>query len=202
MDLVNDVDGSRIVLFKKWLSEQECKTLIEHCKSLQTKLYPFKLKQNRLLWACGDDGVYHEFRGVQVDIHDWSDICKNLQQKISSEFDVYNNFCLINHYRNGRDSIAPHSDGELYSKNKSVFTTAVGISRKMKLIPYSATNKPIVFNFEQGDLLWMCGDAQSKWKHGIDVDFNITKPRYSFTFRSTLIKPCKKRKADEKVIEK
>jgi hypothetical protein len=197
MELVNDVDGSRIVLFKKWLQDAECDKLFEYCTSLKTKLYPFKLKQNRLIWACGDDGVYHEFRGVSVDIHEWSPETLFIREKIISEFDVYNNFCLINHYRNGKDSIAPHSDGELYSKNKSVFTVAVGATRKMKLLPNSIAKIPIIFDFESGDLLWMCGNVQSKWKHGIDVDPNVIHPRYSFTLRSTLLKTTKKRKQKE-----
>lgn len=69
MEFVNDVDG-RIILFKKWLPET--KTFLDHCTTLKTKLYPFKLKQQRLMYACGDPGVFHEFRDVAVDIHEWS----------------------------------------------------------------------------------------------------------------------------------
>ncbi len=192
VDLVNDANGSRIVLFKKWLPDSACEKLLEYCTQLNTKLYPFKLRQQRLLWACGDPGVYHAFRGVNVNIQEWSAECLALRSKIESEFDVYNNFCLVNHYRDGRDSIAPHSDGELYSKNKSVFTVAVGTTRKMKLVPYSGEGN-IVFDFEPGDLLMMCGNVQSKWKHGIDPDPSIVDPRYSFTFRSTLIKTTKRK---------
>jgi len=198
--LVNDPDGSQIILFKKWILEPECKALFEYCVNLETKLYPFRLKQNRLLYAFGDEGVYHEFRNVKVDIHKWSSECLSLQKRIQSEFDVYNNFCLINHYRNGYDSIASHSDGELHSKNKSVFTAAVGATRTMQLIPYSSLKSKISFDFEQGDLLWMCGNVQSKWKHGIDIEPSVPNPRYSFTFRSTLIKTLiKKRKIEDTI---
>jgi hypothetical protein len=44
------------------------------------------------MWACGDDGAYHEFRGVSVDIHEWSPEALSIQERIVSEFDVYNNF--------------------------------------------------------------------------------------------------------------
>lgn len=125
--------------------------------------------------------------------------CLLIQDRIQTEFDVYNNFCLINHYRNGKDSIAPHADGELYSKNKSVFTVAVGATRKMKLV--SAT-KTIVFDFEDGDLLLMDGNVQSKWKHGIDPDPTVLDARYSFTLRSTLLKPSKKRIFDKVSVDK
>jgi hypothetical protein len=42
VNLVNDADGSRIVLFKKWLLDAECKVLFEYCTQLETKLYPFR----------------------------------------------------------------------------------------------------------------------------------------------------------------
>src|SRR4029079_7543962 len=196
INLVDESDGSKIILIKKYLNETECKNLFDYCTQLQTKLYPFKLKQNRLLWACGDEGTYHEFRNVNVIINEWSSNCLLIRDRIQTEFDIYHNFCLINHYRNGFDSIAPHSDGELHSKNKSVFTLGIGATRKMQLIPYSSLKPKIIFDFEQGDLLLMCGNVQTKYKHGIDIEPTITKPRYSLTFRSTLLK-TKKRKADE-----
>jgi alkylated DNA repair dioxygenase AlkB len=108
---------------------------------------------------------------------------------------------VIYHYRDGRDSIAPHSDGELYSKNKSVFTVAVGVTRKMKLVSYSGQPN-IVFDFESGDLLMMCGESQSKWKHGIDQDPSVGGVRYSLTFRSTLLKrPDSKKRKPECILE-
>lgn len=140
------------------------------------------------MWACGDEGVHHSFRGVKVDIHEWSQELKQIQQDIVKDFDVYTNFLLVNHYRNGYDSIAPHSDGELFAKNHSLFTLGLGATRKMQLIPYQVTanNKPIEFLFEQGDSLLMCGpNTQKKWKHGIQVEPNVLNPRYSFTCRST-----------------
>ncbi len=74
INLVNDSLG-RIVLFKQWLPISECKDLFDYCTNLKTKLYPFKLKQKRLLWACGDENTYHEFRGVNVTISKWSSPC-------------------------------------------------------------------------------------------------------------------------------
>lgn len=197
------------IIFKKWLqsydaskgSKEEKKTvkgdgaskLLAHCKSLPTKLYPFGLKQNRLLWACGDPGTYHRFRGVAVDINKWTPEVKEVQSLIEGEFDVYTNFCLLNHYRNGKDSIAPHADGELFAKKKSVFTLSLGGTRKMKLVnSFGSTSKPVPnveFDVEHGDLFWMWGNIQDKWKHGIDVDLKAIVPRHSLTFRSTRKEP-------------
>ena len=182
------------IIFKGWLqgSSVNIDALLAHCKSLPTKLYPFGLKQNRLLWACGDPGTYHRFRSVAVEINKWTPEIKEVQSLLKSEFDIYTNFCLLNHYRNGKDSIAPHADGELFAKNKSVFTLSLGGTRKMKLVSSSTSDNTlpnIEFLVENGDLFWMWGNIQDKWKHGIDVDLKATIPRHSLTFRSTKREP-------------
>jgi alkylated DNA repair dioxygenase AlkB len=186
--LVKDADGSRAILFKNWFDKDKADTLLKYCHELETKLYPFRLKQNRLLWACGDPGVYHSFRDVNVDIHEWPPELKKIHSLLLKCFDVYTNFCLVNHYRNGYDSVASHSDGELFAKNKSVFTISLGATRKMRLVSYKTGFPDIVFALEHGDLFLMCGNVQSKWKHGIDIESNVKDPRYSLTLRSTLLR--------------
>lgn len=188
--LLDDDDGSQIYLYKKWYLEKDIKDLKEFCKNVETKLYPFGMKKNRLLWACGDEGATHSFRKVHVKINEWTPECKKIKDALIEDFDVYTNFCLLNHYRNGKDAISPHSDGETFAKNKSVFTLSTGATRKMQLIPlpnYKHKMKKLSFLLEEGDLLYMCGDAQNKCQHGIDIEPDILLPRHSFTLRSVLI---------------
>jgi hypothetical protein len=186
-----DVDGEAL-LYKRWVDAKEAATLVAFCSELHTRLYPFGLRHNRLLWACGDPGVHHGFRGVNVDIMPWPPILRAIRDKLVRQFCVYTNFCLVNHYRNGRDAIAPHADEELFARNKSVFTLALGATRPMKLIPtgYKATKyKTVTFPFESGDLFLMCGNIQRYFKHGIGVDRSLFDVRFSLTFRSTSLLP-------------
>jgi len=190
--LVNEADGSQIIFIKKWCDSSQADKLLERCRALETKHYNFKwygrpLKQTRLLWACGDKGTFHEFGGETVAIAEWDSAFASVRERLVKEFDVYTNFCLVNHYRNGLDSIALHSDGELHAKNKSVFTLSLGATRKMKLLD-TRTNREILINLEHGDLLLMCGNTQSHWKHGIDVEPLVKDARYSLTLRSTKLK--------------
>lgn len=180
-------DDNKIYLYKGYYDKKQSQELFDYAlEKFDTKIYPFRLRQQRALWACGDEKTKHEFRGVEVKINPWDAKCAKLQQSLMENFGVYNNFCLVNHYRNGKDSIAPHSDGELYSKNKSVFTLSTGATRKMQLIPYNQIkHKKLEFDVEAGDLFLMCGNTQTIYKHGIEPQPSIKEPRISFTLRST-----------------
>ena len=188
-------DGSKNSTDEK---ESASTALLASCKKLETKVYPFGLKQNRAMWACGDKGTFHGFRGVNIDIHEWTPEIKQVREKLDTEFGIYTNFCLLNHYRDGSDSIAPHADGELFAEKKSVFTLSLGGTRKMNLVSATAKNKNgnIVFDLDHGDLFWMWGNIQDYWKHGIDAVSPASSilPRWSLTFRSTLLKKCSQNK--------
>ena len=134
------------------------------------------MKQNRLLWACGDPGVKHGFRGVNVPINPWPSELEAIRNKLERIFHIQTNFCLVNHYRNGNDSVAPHIDGDLYADRKAVFTLSLGTTRQMRLV--SLKGKPdITFDVAAGDLFLMWGTLQEEWKHGIDLQPHIQTPR-------------------------
>lgn len=200
--LVNLPSGGQALLFKQWLPKADAQALLEKLRVLPTKKHDFRwhghaLKQTRMNWACGDAGVYHEFGGVDVPIHEWTPELLGLRQRIVDVFDVYCNFCLLNHYRDGKDAIAPHSDGELYAKKRSVMTLSTGITRKMQLLE-KKTGREIEFDVEHGDLFVMWGDVQQHWKHGIREEPHARGERISLTFRSTLKRGKKTREGAEK----
>lgn len=188
MQILVDEHGCRAVLIKNWVKPEQAASLLAYCQTLHTEKYDFKwygrsLKQTRMNYACGDPGVYHTFGGVDVPIHEWNSEFKEIRDRINQEIGVYNNFCLVNHYRDGNDSIAPHSDGELNALYKSVFTLSLGCTRIMKLI-HKLTGRTITFEVCAGDLFIMCGDQfQDQWKHGIDPDPLVMDARYSLTLR-------------------
>lgn len=172
------------ILFKQWLPQPEI--LLQWCQNLETRLYPFGLKQNRLLWACGDPGTTHGFRGVNVPIQPWPQELEVFRDQLTRIFHIRTNFCLVNHYRDGQDSVAPHVDGDLYADRQAVFTISLGITRRMRLVSLGK-EADVAFDVEAGDLFLMWGTLQQHWKHGIDKQPNITSSRYSLTFRSTRI---------------
>jgi DNA polymerase III delta prime subunit/alkylated DNA repair dioxygenase AlkB len=177
---VDKVDG--------WLDDAAADALLAYCCKLPTRLYPFGLKQQRLMWAYGDPGAKHSFRDIEVKIEPWPSEIEAIRSRLMREFGVYTNFCLVNHYRDGRDAIAAHADGELYAKDQSVFTVSLGSTRIMRLVPFARDRSAIGMPVQHGDLVWMHGKIQQYWKHAIDTQPDVTTARYSFTFRCT--QPC------------
>lgn len=191
--LINEKFGQAI-LFKNWLPQKKADELLQHFKKIKTVKYQFKigtshLKENRYIYAFGDNGVYHTFANIDVPIHKWSDESKFIRDAINEEFGVYTNFGLLNHFKNGQNSIPPHSDGELYAKNKSVFTLSLGTTR-LFVLGSREGKRAIKFNVEHGDLFLMCGNIQSNWTHAVPPD-DSTSARYSLTCRSTLLESGK-----------
>ena len=180
----------RAVLFKKWLSEADANELFIFCSGLETKQHDFKwcghsLKQKRLNWACGDAGTVHAFGGVDVPIHAWPPLLLAIRELLYATHGVYCNFCLVNDYPTGMYSIAPHSDGELHAKDKSVFTLSLGATRTMQLTQGKEMKHQM--HLEHGDLFLMSHNFQHFYKHGIAVEPLVCTRRISLTFRSTLL---------------
>ncbi|KAH6638384.1 DNA repair family protein [Boeremia exigua] len=110
------------------------------------------------------------------------------------------NFCLVNYYGNGKDSISYHSDDERFlGPNPSIASFTLGAKRDflMKHKPIApkegeATTDPglIKLPLGSGDMVLMRGKTQSMWLHSIPkragVDAN--KGRINITFRKALFK--------------
>lgn len=204
--LAAEPDG-RALLFKAWKSKDQADKLLAYAQSLETKQYPFAvygrpLTQVRKNWACGDKGVKHGFGGVEVPVVDWCQPFKEVRDQLVEQFDLCDvwfnrdtgayekrptlNFCLVNDYPDGSYSIASHRDGDLYAKNKSVFTLGLGASRTMQLTCDKPGVPGVAFQFDHGDLFLMDGNIQKNWKHGIPVEPDKGQ-RISLTYRGVRV---------------
>jgi alkylated DNA repair dioxygenase AlkB len=110
------------------------------------------------------------------------------------------NFCLVNYYADGKDSISYHSDDERFlGPNPSIASFTLGAKRDflMKHKPIAPTEGEttpdpgqIKLPLESGDMILMRGKTQSMWLHSIPkragVDAN--KGRINITFRKALVK--------------
>jgi alkylated DNA repair dioxygenase AlkB len=110
------------------------------------------------------------------------------------------NFCLVNYYADGKDSISYHSDDERFlGPDPAIASFSLGAKRdflmKHKPIPPKEgtvveETKPIKLPLAPGDMVLMRGKTQSNWLHSIPkragVDSN--KGRINITFRKALVK--------------
>ncbi|KAK4634693.1 DNA oxidative demethylase [Fulvia fulva] len=84
------------------------------------------------------------------------------------------NFCLVNYYANGNDSISYHSDDERFlGIDPAIASFTLGAKRdfllKHKPTPgkHESETKPMKLPLASGDMILMRGKTQSNWLHSI-----------------------------------
>ncbi|KAL8727128.1 MAG: hypothetical protein Q9166_006261 [cf. Caloplaca sp. 2 TL-2023] len=114
------------------------------------------------------------------------------------------NFCLVNYYANGSDSISYHSDDERFlGPEPAIASFSLGAKRdflmKHKSVPpkdndsdAEAINnaKPLKLLLASGDMVLMRGKTQANWLHSIPKrkGGESDKGRINITFRKAMIK--------------
>ena len=110
------------------------------------------------------------------------------------------NFCLVNYYASGNDSISYHSDDERFlGPNPAIASFSLGAKRDflMKHKPIAPSDaapptetKPLKLPLASGDMILMRGRTQSNWLHSIpkrkggEADLG----RINITFRKAMVR--------------
>lgn len=107
------------------------------------------------------------------------------------------NFCLVNYYADGKDSISYHSDDERFlGPDPAIASFSLGAKRDflMKHKPIAPKDgfvveetKPIKLSLGSGDMVLMRGKTQSNWLHSVPKRAN-SEGRINITFRKAMVK--------------
>ncbi|KJZ76574.1 hypothetical protein HIM_03910 [Hirsutella minnesotensis 3608] len=115
------------------------------------------------------------------------------------------NFCLVNYYASGSDSISFHSDDERFlGPNPAIASFSLGARRDFLLkhkptppnagkaeAPRAGDEKPIKLPLVSGDMVLMRGTTQSNWLHSIPKRTGkneIDGGRINITFRKAMVR--------------
>ena len=116
------------------------------------------------------------------------------------------NFCLVNYYANGNDSISYHSDDERFlGANPAIASFSLGAKRdflmKHKPLKVDANTiqnerallhdaKPLKLTLASGDMVLMRGTTQANWLHSIPKrkGGESDKGRINITFRKAMVR--------------
>ncbi|KAI6785880.1 Alpha-ketoglutarate-dependent dioxygenase alkB-like protein [Emericellopsis cladophorae] len=109
------------------------------------------------------------------------------------------NFCLVNYYASGADSISYHSDDERFlGLDPAIASFSLGARRDfmLKHKPYppgeeDKAGKPLKLPLASGDMILMRGTTQSKWLHSIPKRTGKNAEdggRINITFRRAMVK--------------
>ncbi|KAF7978827.1 hypothetical protein HWV62_44617 [Athelia sp. TMB] len=120
--------------------------------------------------------------------------CLNqLRSSIEAATNETFNFCLINYYASGADSIAYHSDDEHFlAANPTIASFSLGTKRDFLLKHKAPTPgmAPLKLPLASGDCVVMRGQTQPKWLHSIPKRAGKAGEggRINITFRKAVIR--------------
>ena len=113
-----DLPDAEIEYFPEFFSQEESlfflSRLLESIKWKQNtiKMYGKENPVPRLEAWYGDPGKSYAYSGIHMEPIPWTDELMKIKASIESEASILFNSVLINHYRNGQDRVAWHSDDE------------------------------------------------------------------------------------------
>jgi len=136
--------------------------------------------QPRLTASYGDEGVTYRYSGTVNMALPWTPTLLEIKRKIEAVQGQYN-YCLLNRYRSGQDSMGMHADDEPEMGNV-IGSLSLGAARTFR-IRHNKKKETRSFQVGNGTLIIMAGTMQQFWKHEIPKTKENVGERINLTFR-------------------
>ena len=113
--------GANLIYVEQFLAAEEATQLMQRLLSAvafdtaeqsRVRIHGRWLPIPRQQTAYGDPGTSYRFSGCTVPARPWIEPLTSLRRLLLKRQGIGSNFVLINHYRNGADSIGWHADDE------------------------------------------------------------------------------------------
>ena len=183
MHTVELVDGGRLLYDESFLSPEVSDRYFAELRDStiwEQKPAIFGYLQPRLTASYGDAGVTYRYsKTVNVAVP-WTATMLEIKHKIETVHGEYN-YCLLNRYRSGADSMGLHADDEP-ELGTVIGSLSFGATRLFR-IRHNATKETQTFPVGNGTLIIMSGTMQQFWKHEIPKTKQNVGERINLTFR-------------------
>jgi alkylated DNA repair dioxygenase AlkB len=136
--------------------------------------------QPRLTASYGDEGVTYFYSGTVNEAVPWTPTLLEIKRRIEAVQGRYN-YCLLNRYRSGADSVGLHADNEP-GMGDVIGSLSLGATRAFR-IRHNATKETMTFQLGHGTLVIMAGTMQRFWKHELPKSKESVGERINLTFR-------------------
>ena len=143
-----------------------------------------RVPQPRLVAWCGSRP--YRYSGQTLEPRAPTPAVAGLLARASAFAGVAFNHVLANLYRDGRDSMGMHADGEReLGPAPVVGTLSLGATRRFVMVPRrKSAGVRRALELPGGSLLIMGGDCQAELRHGLPRDASVTAARISLTLRT------------------
>jgi alkylated DNA repair dioxygenase AlkB len=186
METIELADGGILLYARRFLPSDTANRYfaeLRHQTQWEQKPAVFGNVQPRLTAAFGDEGITYRYSGTDNPAVPWTPTLleiKAVVEKVAAA-QVQYNFCLLNLYRTGADSVAWHADDEPGIGNV-IASLSLGATRKFR-IRHKIKKNPRNFVLENGSLIIMAGTMQQFWQHEVPKTKEIVGERINLTFR-------------------
>lgn len=191
IELINE-NGALFWYARNWYPKPDIlyNALLVEIEWEQRKGYAYEKEYTvpRLMYHMGDDEIntYPMYGGDEyIRMNPWHYELKKLRDILEKCFNCFLDTCLLNYYRDGRDSIPPHGDRESKGSKNITIGISLGSSRDL-VFKRNSDGKMISFENRSGDLYIMQGTIHKLWKHSIPKRMRVKDGRISLTFRQIM----------------
>lgn len=172
--LVDDATG-RIAYYPDVLSAKESGELFE----LAVAQAPWKHEQMWMYDKMVDVPRKSAYYGA-----DCPPLLEEVKQRIEALLDYRFSNVSLNYYRDGRDSVAWHSDRvEALRPNPTIALLSLGSTRQMLLRTKERPRTSFAIDLDPGSVFVMSGASQTYWEHTIPKTSRPADSRISIAFR-------------------
>jgi len=185
--IIYDLPDTELILidnfFSKEESDQYYELLLHQTKwrEYEMEIFDKKVKAPRMIaWYEDKDNT-----GSNENLPDWTPELATIRTRVEKETEVGFNSVLLNLYRNGKDSVAWHSDQEGNSgPNPIIASVTFGETRMFRLRHKFRKDIPQVeIPLHHGSFLLMAGTTNTFWQHQVPKTSRDVLPRINLTFR-------------------
>ncbi len=182
--------GLSLQLIPDFLLAQKSNALLQHLIQLTPwqqpvlKVYGKWHPTPRLVAFYGDPGLRYQYSNKLHGTLAWTPELLSLRQSLEQHCKASFNCVLLNHYRDGQDTMGWHADDEPELGDAPVIASlSLGATRDIHFKSRTAKNKKISLSLPAGSLLTMSGATQQHWLHHVPKRARCTQPRINLTFR-------------------
>ena len=144
------------------------------------KIHP----QPRLTALFGTNGKSYTYSNITMNPHAFTPELLELKKAVESVAEVNFTTCLLNLYRDGKDSNGWHADDEKeLGENPIIASITLGQERFFHLRHKNNKHLKQKIVLQHGSLLLMKGETQHFWQHQIPKTDKIIGERINLTFR-------------------
>ena len=174
------------ILFNRKASDRYFQDLLDHVQWRQERITLYGKTHNipRLSAWYGDPEKNYTYSGLYADARAWIEPLLQIKEKVELHCGARFNAVLVNLYRDGKDSVAWHSDDEPeLGKNPEIASISFGAIRTFQMRSSSNHAEKYSLKLEHGSCFFMSGKTQSKWQHQIPKEHSVMNSRINLTFR-------------------